>query len=330
MKKICYILAALFVGMQLQSCSKDDDVKTVSELEEKFFTIENAEYFEGNFPEATTTEKLQGVDMSNQVMNGAMNYVTVVTDQKVSKFFLAAKEAEGYYEYVPEEKNTTSEDYNSYVIPVMMSQSYSGNSTMVLSGELDNGTITKPVETELTYIETKVGALEVKLSFSNSKDIDLHLYTPNDEHIYYGNRGGTYVNADGEEISYGLDVDSNAGCSIDNINKENIYIPEELVEDGVYTVVVNMYSNCNSSIATNWSIVTRYQGELITPIEGSNPASGVYPIGARSGDYTLAMSFRITKEGTRSYMIPGIKSSWKFIPAPLRESDLNKLDLLED
>ncbi|MDE5924308.1 MAG: hypothetical protein K2G75_03200, partial [Muribaculaceae bacterium] len=274
MKKICYILAALFVGMQLQSCSKDDDVKTVSELEEKFFTIENAEYFEGNFPEATTTEKLQGVDMSNQVMNGAMNYVTVVTDQKVSKFFLAAKEAEGYYEYVPEEKNTTSEDYNSYVIPVMMSQSYSGNSTMVLSGELDNGTITKPVETELTYIETKVGALEVKLSFSNSKDIDLHLYTPNDEHIYYGNRGGTYVNADGEEISYGLDVDSNAGCSIDNINKENIYIPEELVEDGVYTVVVNMYSNCNSSIATNWSIVTRYQGELITPIEGSNPASG--------------------------------------------------------
>lgn len=317
-------------ALTFASCSDDDDdVKNVSTLEQDYFSIENAEYVAHDIPDATISEPLHGIDMSDQVMNGAMNYITVVTEQKVSKFFIGIKGVDGHFEYQPDELSAEAdESYRSYVIPVMMSQTYTGNSTVVLSGMLENGDVTIPVENDLYYIETMPGAIEVKLAFSNSKDIDLHLYTPSGEHIYYANRGGIFTDELGNQISYGLDVDSNAGCYIDNINKENIYIPEELVEEGTYKVVVNMYSNCYPSIATNWSIVARYHGKLLNPVTGTNPVSGMYLVRAGNGDMTTVMTFEISNKGSKSKA--NIKSKWNFTPTPLTEADKNKIEFSMD
>lgn len=324
---------SIIFATTIQSCSDKDEVENISELEKNFFSIENATYKSSEMPQPTTSETLEGLDMSDQVMNGAMNYMTLITEQNVSKFFIGIKDVPGYWEYIPSDLlSRASESYNTYVIPVMMSQTYSGNSTIVLSGQLDNGNVTQPIENEIFYIETMPGAIEVKLSFSNSKDIDLHLYTPNGEHIFYGNRGGSYTDEFGDEISYGLDIDSNAGCSLDNINKENIYIPAELVEEGTYTVVVDMYSNCQPSIPTSWSIIARYQGDLITPITGANPASGTYPAGAGDGDMTRVMTFTVHDGAvSRAENNPQfIRNNWKFTPTPLSEADQNKVDFLAD
>lgn len=319
MKKYFYLLVMALFAIQLQSCSNDDESgEAINELEKNYLSIENAVYNKGEIPAATINEPLDGIDMSTQVMNGAMNYISVVTEKSVKKFFVGIKGVDGFFEYVPTSTRATTE-YNTYVIPVMMSQSYSGNTTIVLSGQLENGDITAPVENEVFYIETMPGAIEIKLAFSNSKDVDLHLYTPSGEHIYYGNRGGSYQTEDGTEISYGLDIDSNAGCSLDNINKENIYIPSELVENGTYTVVVDMFSNCEPSISTSWSIVARYQGELIMPISGVNPVSGVYPAGAGNGDMTQVMTFTIS-DGTRSSARSRIKQN-TFKAVPLSDMD---------
>ena len=84
MKKFLYFVFALALGLQMQSCSNDDGKtpEVVHPLEAKYFTIKNAVYNEGNMPEQTTDEKLSGVSMSDQVMNGAMNYVTVVRTRR--------------------------------------------------------------------------------------------------------------------------------------------------------------------------------------------------------------------------------------------------------
>lgn len=246
MKKYFYLLVLALFAIQFQSCSSDDETESTSELEKNYLSIENAVYNSGSFPTATTEETLDGIDMSTQVMNGAMNYISIITEKKIQKFFIGVKGVSGFWEYSPTSTTTrAATDYNTYVIPVMMSQSYTGNSTIVLSGQLDNGDVTAPVENEVFYIETMPGEVEVKLAFSNSKDVDLHLYTPSGQHIYYGDRGGSYTTDDGETITYGLDIDSNAGCSLDHVNKENIYIPSELVQSGTYTVVVNMFDNCD-------------------------------------------------------------------------------------
>jgi hypothetical protein len=325
MKKYFYLLAMAFFAIQIQSCSSDDDGGApVDNLETNYLTIENAVFNDQDFPEATLDEPLDGVDMSSQVMNGAMNYISVVTEKEIQKFFIGVKGVDGYWEMDASTTITRATQYNTYVIPVMISQNYFGNSVIQVSGMLTDGSITLPIEKEMEYIETKLGDLEVKLAFSNCKDVDLHLYTPSEEHIYYGHKGGTYYTEDGDTITYGLDIDSNAGCRIDSINKENIYIPQELIEAGTYKVVVNMYSNCDRTIPTSWSVVVRYKGELIATSTGENPATGVYPVGVGNGDYTEAMTFVIeepeVRGARRSRIIPE-----SFEPIPMTDMDMMKL-----
>lgn len=330
MRKYFVFLATALSAVMFQGCLHTPDVYTddvyideghdsqVSELEEKYLSIEGADYNNTSLPSATTNEALYNVDMSTQVMNGAMNYISTVTSKEVDKFYVSVDGVSGYWAY-PGNPSSVSDGYYTYIIPVMMSQNYSGESTIKVCAQYKDGEVTVPIEKKISYIETKQGDLEVKLAFSNEKDIDLHLYTPSGEHIYYGNRGGQYTLSNDSVLTYGLDIDSNAGCSIDGINKENIYIPAQLIENGTYTVVVNMYSNCNSSIATSWSVVTRYKGNIITPATGANPASGIYPIGAASSDMTEVMTFTIS-DGTRSvagYEI--IPNSYK--PTPLSDMD---------
>ncbi len=331
MKKIVFLLSTLFFTALFQSCNSDDEINEIAALEKNFFSIENAIYNDGSFPSATISEMLDGIDMSDQVMNGAMNFITIITEKKIRKFFVGVKGVNGYLEYDPNSNSSSASTLNTYIIPVMMSQNYTGNSTIVLSGQLDNGEVTAPVENQVYYIETMPGAIEVKLAFSNSKDVDLHVITPSGEHIFYDNRGGVYTDEFGDEISYGLDVDSNAGCHIDNINKENIYIPAELVENGVYKVIVDMYSNCQPSIPTSWSIVARYQGELLTPTTGNNPAAGVYQVNAGDGDMTTVMTFTISDGlSSRSEKSNDIRNNWKFTPTQLTKSDIAKINFISE
>ena len=47
-----------------------------------------------------------------------------------------------------------------------------------------------------------------------------------------------------------------------------------------YKVYVDLFSNCDPTIATKWFCTVRYNGELLENKIGDNPASGVYEIGA--------------------------------------------------
>ena len=295
-----------------------------SDLEKDYFTIENAVFRDAEFPLATIEETIGEIEMSPHVMNGAMNYITVRTNKIVQRFFVAIKNVAGYLEYTPTLESDSFGELNTYIIPVMMSPTYSGNSTIRLSAQLNNGGITIPVENDVFYIETMPGVLDIKLSFSNSKDVDLHLYTPSGEHIYFGNMGGSAEDANGGQVSYGLDIDSNAGCELDHKNKENIYLPTEKIEYGTYKVVVDMYSNCEPSIPTTWSVVAKYKDENVEVSSGANPASGVYPAGAPDGDMTQVMTFTIEEDEEASY--GRTRTRIEFKPFELSEMAKMKLD----
>ena len=101
MKKIIYLMSSIIFATTIQSCSDKDEVENISELEKNFFSIENATYKNSEIPQPTTSKTLEGLDMSDQVMNGAMNYITLITEQNVSKFFIGIKNVPGYWEYVP-------------------------------------------------------------------------------------------------------------------------------------------------------------------------------------------------------------------------------------
>ena len=328
MKKVLLTLCSLCMGMVLlQSCCKGDEgnppVNPGGTWESRNMTIENATYQEGAFPTTTDGSSISGLSINPRALPGGMNIITIVTKKKYKKFYVGLKDdSAGYLVYTPEE--TSTGDYYTYTIPVMYSPTYGKNEmTMLISAEDEDGNITEPYEAEISFVDSESGELNINLTFSNAKDIDLHLIMPSGEQIYYGARGGSVQTTDGKVITYGLDHDSNAGCSIDNLNNENIYIPAELIQSGTYRVIVNMYSNCDANISTSWSVVTRYKGQLISTTAGKNPATGVYAVGAERGDFTTAMEFTINDAGTRAGA--NIKAG-SFIPTPQNDMDIMKME----
>lgn len=311
--------------LMLQSCITNGDNPstpsnpTASALEE-IVTIEGATYHEGAMPAATTTAQISGVNYNARALQGGSDFITINTDETYTKFYVAIKGVPGYYEFVPEALTRAA---NNYVIPLIFDEDYSDDTTVYISGEDENGDVTDPYEAEIIFVETQIGDLNVTLTFDQLKDVDLHLYTPGGQHIYYAARGGSYTLTDGSTVSYGLDHDSNAGCHIDGLNNENIFIPAELIEAGTYTVVVDMYSNCAPQNApTNWNVIARYQGQTIVPTFGANPVSGTYATNCGNGDMTTVMKFQLTAPAAARGAAKVITNS--FVATPTSDLDMVK------
>ena len=277
---------------------------------------------EDTFPTPTADYVLYEVTYNHQYLPGGSNIFTIDTDKTFKRFYIGIKGLSGCLVCSPEP--VVRNGRNVYTITVVYGPNFDPSMIMLISGEEENGYITLPFEAPVKEeIPGIRGDLNVNLTFSNAKDVDLHLYMPDGEHIFYGHRGGTVQLENGETVQYGLDHDSNAGCNIDNLNNENIVIPAELIQSGTYRVVVNMYSNCNPNTSTNWNIVTWYKGEKITPRSGRNPASGVYPIGASDGDMTTVMEFTINAPASNA---PARVKAGSFVPTPLSDMDIMKFE----
>ena len=63
-------------------------------------------------------------------------------------------------------------------------------------------------------LQVGTGDVQATLAWDADSDVDLHVIDPNGEEVYWAN---TMVSSGGE-----LDLDSNAGCVIDEVRNENI------------------------------------------------------------------------------------------------------------
>jgi uncharacterized protein YfaP (DUF2135 family) len=90
------------------------------------------------------------------------------------------------------------------------------------------------LSTHVTQVGT--GDVQVTLSWDTDSDVDLHVLAPGGDEVYYARR---------ESPSGGkLDLDSNAGCTIDGVRNENITWPVGRAPRGSYTVRVDYWSSC--------------------------------------------------------------------------------------
>lgn len=99
--------------------------------------------------------------------------------------------------------------------------------------------------------------LRVSLAWFNNDDLDLHMYTPQREHIYFHTRESRSTGAK-------LDVDMNGmdGINVERKPVENIFFSDESkLKDGVYQFVVDNY-NQRETIDTGFIIEVEYNGDL--------------------------------------------------------------------
>lgn len=315
-------------GTDNQPGDEEDYSALLEQFGKTYFLIDGSQvsYKKGAIPSGEGSGEIGDIVVNGKALAGGMNIITVTTEHHYTKFYITVKGVNGYLVYVPSADSVTQDPVTGkyiYSIPLIFGADFNINITVIITAERDNGDVTEPAEKEIEYVSSLHGDLEVNLFFSNEKDIDLYLIMPDGNTIFFGNRGGSYTLEDGTVVSYGLDHDSNAGCRIDGLNNENIVIPQEMVQNGVYEVKVDMYANCNSSIATDWSVVARYHGDIVENELGGNPVYGTYPVGAGNRDMTTVMKFTINN-ASRSGFAP-IFDNAVFKPFEVNDDELAKI-----
>lgn len=317
-KSIILALACMALAIAIVACSKDSKENNNPSLPDHpagyGFAVQGATFVAETLP-VPTLEFTPEVHMNNNFISGGANYVTVKSEVEASKVIVANSGKEGYYE-VPATNLLTKDIVYDFIM--VFDQEFTDASLNVTVAIIDkNGEISEYYTTTITLVEAGAGTLQVSLTFNNDKDIDLHLIEPNgalysEKHIGFNNR----ESENGGE----LDLDSNAACDIDGVNNENItYSAEDYIEPGKYTVYVDMWENCDPSIATNFVLTIFYEGKLLQTVEGRNPITGTFPVNEPSNNCDLqnispVCHFVIPDNGQQ----PPAKSPKKGLPKFLR------------
>jgi hypothetical protein len=171
--------------------------------------------------------------------------------------------------------------------------------------------------------EVGTGDVQVGLSWSSATDVDLHVIEPTGAEISYA--------APSSAAGGQLDLDSNAGCSIDGINHENIYWPSGSAPSGTYTVTAVLYSGCevggaSGSVTMTWCGEGSPRVETFSLSEGSPTASWTFDSTCGQGKRASGLiRYEDRSAGARGYGPPAFLPARHVTVRLIRESDAEVL-----
>lgn len=286
------IVIFLFLGGAVLSCSKDKDndenLANRAEFAKTYFNITDGD-FSGRTLPSSNSQSLNITDINGNatVLAGGSNLIHLLGSENANRVIVGVKDQPGYF-IVPMTSN--GQGKSSVDLRLLIGQELADTFTLSFSVSDGQGNFSEYQYMVVNLMDAGTGVLQVSLSWDQPNDVDLHVKEPDGTKIYYGNR----LSSSGGQ----LDVDSNPACSIDNINNENIYYEDSAdvtIPFGEYEVLVDLWSNCDMTADTNYTIVVYYGGNLIATTQGVNPYAGVLTPADESGNTNLfsVMKFNI-------------------------------------
>ncbi len=322
--------AIVLITSLLFACKKDkktDSVTTTSD----YINVENGTFVNSGLPNESGSNVDATITANSKALEGGSTPINVHTQSAVSHLLLGIKGSSGYYQTSVSDLQRTSDGYAAVILfnDNMPTKEFTIEAEMMNDATGDVGGKT---EIKVSTLDQSAAAkLQISLSWDLLNDIDLHVVEPDSNEIYYLNPG--YISYDYQQLMADhpndflyltpadkskyivddslttgvLDLDSNAGCSIDSVNNENIiYIFPSDIKTGEYTVRIDFYSDCvGGNLPTNYIVTARYDNQLITPTSGSNPYNGSFEPGTddfgAQGAGVEVMKFNISQvKSTRS------------------------------
>lgn len=268
-KKVLLFTLAGFFLLGTTSCSNDDssnptDIEKEKEvpntLKDEFFNIDGATFKEGGIPSGEKNS-VKHIRINKYVINGGKTIMTITSTDQLDAILVALKGHDGFYDFKLKNEALTRNNEFTYEIIVDLSQKLSlENFELAIAGRLMDGTMTETQYVDLQLVAAGTGELQISLSWDLEDDVDLHLVNKEGQRVYYGNK--SIADAEGIRIAE-LDIDSNPGCSIDEIKNENIYF-NDLKTDGVYYIYVDLYRKCESQrIGSKYIVNVMYNGSSV-------------------------------------------------------------------
>lgn len=300
MNKQIFIFLSAVLCLSFFGCSSDND-EVENTLKEQFFTIEKSVFNAGELPVGANAG-ITSLKTSKNVINGGSSFVTLESSSALQTIYVGVEGEKGFYAINTKDIKSAEKEVSRSVISKVYTYIFEfttpqgskvDNYKLQVSGKFADGSLSKINEEDITTIEVGTGQVQIALAWDLLDDVDLHLLTPEGKRVYYGKT--ILRHPDTREVYAELDVDSNAACDIDAINKENIYLNGAPI--GVYTVYVHLYEKCERLPAEiNYSLNVYADNESL---QLSDKMSGVL---VDRNDYfendaVLLGSFEIKEDG---------------------------------
>lgn len=207
----------------------------------------------GALPTGTKGPKGSVAGISGAV-NGGSAKVSLAGDADFQRVYVGVQGVDSYYELLLP-TGTSLEDLVVGIAPGLTG----GSLTMryVMQGPQGLG----PISTQtMRVIKVGTGDVQVSVAWSGASDIDLHVFDPSGEELYYDHK---------QSRSGGLlDLDSNAACAIDGRNAENVAWPAGVAPTGTYRVVIDYYDDCGVA-RTDWIVTVQVVGTAARTFAGT-------------------------------------------------------------
>ncbi len=205
------------------------------------------------------------------VVNGGSSRVSLAAGSAFNTVIVAIPGFQNYWEL------TLPADVSTSDLVVGISPTLSASTFQLSYGLVSGGAMGAYGVQTIRVTHVGIGDIQVSVSWSGATDVDLHVYDPSGEEVYYGNKtaasGGT------------LDLDSNPACTIDNVNNENIVWPVGVAPHGTYRVVLHYYADCGVP-RSDYVVTVQMKGQSprtftgsFVGSSGSNPPAeiGLFP-----------------------------------------------------
>lgn len=256
------MLAVLLAGLAgVLSCGGDDAALTTASFIARIVlasdTSVKAVYVTGAAPAAAggPTVNVTGPAV---VINGGSVQADLQASGAFTTVVVTVDGRDGYYEL-------TVPSAAVHQIIITMAAAIRGNAFIIDYG-VGGGTNSLGAydTTPVNVIQVGSGDIQVSVSWDAQSDVDLHLVLPDASEIYWANptaSNGT------------LDLDSNAGCSIDGVRNENITWPSATPPTGTYTVRVDYWDSCGVG-ATNYVVTVAVKNKAPLVFTGQFTGTG--------------------------------------------------------
>ena len=180
-------------------------------------------------------------------INGGSLRVTVASTTPFSQVVVSLQFFDGFYQLDLPAPVTTID-----LVVGMSPEAPQAALGFVYGAAASGGPLGAVINQNINVIRVGSGDVQVSVAWDAATDVDLHVTDPSGEEIYFGNltsaSGGT------------LDLDSNAACTIDNVNNENIVWPAGGAPTGQYTVHLVYWSACTQP-QTNYTVTILVVGQ---------------------------------------------------------------------
>jgi hypothetical protein len=207
--------------------------------------------YQSSAPPAAGSGPALNATTAGEILQGGSSIVGLSSTDAFSHVVVSVQGQNGYYDLLLTSPQTGAQ------IVLTFPQSVPSNSfTLNLAAGTSAASLGAYHSLPVDVQTAGTGDVQVSLSWNTASDVDLHVIDPTGAEVWYGNQS---VASGGK-----LDVDSNAGCSIDNRNNENATWASGTPPHGTYTVRVDYFANCGVTGNTSYVVTVHVKGVAST------------------------------------------------------------------